>query len=178
MFGSVTNKEGNWQRAETLLDRARPGDFNQAMMDLGATVCTPRAPQCLLCPLYKWCQTRGADSPGPQPARNRKQVRYAWARRGEAILLVQRPADAKRMAGMWELPERATAPAEESLAKFRHSITDTDYEVSVVTASPDRIRSLDGDARWFTRKQWQKLALTGLTRKILHKLTPGAPLAG
>src|SRR5271155_6009738 len=59
MFGTSGNREGNWQRAEALLDRARPGDFNQAMMELGATICTPRAPQCLVCPLITWCATRG-----------------------------------------------------------------------------------------------------------------------
>ena len=44
VFGRADKRERNWQRAEALLDRARPGDFNQAMMELGATICTPRAP--------------------------------------------------------------------------------------------------------------------------------------
>ena len=140
-------------------------------MELGATVCTPRAPQCLLCPLYKWCHSRGADVRKPQPARKRKQLHYALARQGDSVLLVQRPADAVRMAKMWELPEtNADTPADKILAKFRHSITDTDYEVSVVQAPAALIRTLDGGARWFSRKQWRKLALTGLTRKILRKL--------
>src|ERR1700678_561123 len=46
-----------WQQAEALLDRKRAGDFNQAMMELGATICTPRAPQCLICPVHSFCQT-------------------------------------------------------------------------------------------------------------------------
>jgi len=172
MFGRAEGRESAWQRAETLLDSARPGDFNQAMMELGATMCTPRAPQCLLCPLYRWCESRGADAPKPQPARKRRQIHYALARKGESVLLVQRPLGAKRMAGMWELPELPAAPAEEPLAKFRHSITDTDYDVSVVPASANLVQSRDGNARWFTRKQWPKLALTGLTRKMLCKLAP------
>jgi A/G-specific adenine glycosylase len=173
VFGPIASREGNWQQAEALLDRARPGDFNQAMMELGATVCTPRTPQCLLCPLYKWCLSRGADAPDLQLARKRKQVRYALARKGDSVLLVQRATDAKRMASMWELPETSTTnPADELLAKVRHSITDTDYDVSIVPASPALVRNLDGNARWFTRKQWQKLALTGLTRKLLCKLVP------
>ena len=45
--------------ASTLVDPRRPGDFNQAMMELGATVCTPRNPQCLVCPLATECRTRG-----------------------------------------------------------------------------------------------------------------------
>src|ERR1035438_1163246 len=50
LFGRTQGRESAWQQAEALLDRARPGAFNQAMMELGATLCTPRAPQCLLCP--------------------------------------------------------------------------------------------------------------------------------
>jgi A/G-specific adenine glycosylase len=172
MFGRSEGRETAWQQAEALLDRARPGDFNQAMMELGATICTPRAPQCLLCPLSAWCESRGVDPPKPQPKRKRRQVHYAFANKGRSILLVQRPLDAKRMAGMWELPELPTDPAIAPLAKFRHSITDTDYDVSVVTAPAAFVESLDGNARWFARKQWQKLPLTGLTRKVLHKLVP------
>ena len=72
---------------------------------------------------------------------------------------------------MWELPETGPSnPAENILAKFRHSITDTDYEVSIVPAPPTFVRSLNSNARWFTRKECQKLPLTGLTRKVLRKL--------
>ena len=173
VLGPAGNREGNWQRAGALLDRARPGDFNQAMMELGATICTPRAPRCLLCPVYTWCRSRGAEEPRPQAPRKRKQLHYALARKHDSVLLVQRSSDAVRMAGMWELPEASAAGAAESvLAKFRHSITDTDYAVSVVPASHTLVRTLDGSARWFTRTQWRKLPLTGLTCKILRKLAP------
>jgi len=173
LFGGSAGREVVWQQAEALLDRASPGDFNQAMMELGATVCAPRAPQCLLCPLYKWCRSRGADAHEARPKRKRKQAHYMLARKGDSVLLVQRPAGLSRMAGMWELPEANSAPRTEAvLAKFRHSITDTDYDVSVVQAPSSLIQSLDGNVRWFTRKQWQKTALTGLTRKVLRKLAP------
>ncbi len=171
VFGRSDGREESWRQAEALLDRIRPGDFNQAMMELGATVCTPRAPQCPFCPLYKWCLTRGADSSKPQPARKRKQAHYALALKGNSVLLVQRPAGVSLMAGMWELPEaNSDRNAEEALAQFRHSITDTDYEVFVMQAPPGLIQSLDGNARWFKRRQWERLALTGLTRKVLRKL--------
>jgi adenine-specific DNA glycosylase len=64
------------------------------------------------------------------------------------------------------------------LAKFRHSITDTDYEVSVVHAPAALVRALNGNARWVTRKQLQKLALTGLARKVLRKLVAESPIRG
>ena len=170
LFGAKLGRETAWEQAEALLEPARPGDFNQAMMDLGATVCTPRSPQCLVCPLVAWCATRGAEPAAAKAARKRRAVFYALARRGDSILLVQRPLDAKHMAGMWELPELAANPAGEPLAKFRHSITDTDYAVMVVAASAAIIRSFGGNGRWFSRKQWSSLALTGLTRKVLGKL--------
>jgi A/G-specific adenine glycosylase len=170
MFGRVGRTEEHWQRAEGLLDGARPGDFNQAMMELGATVCTPRAPHCLICPLNRWCQSRGAEVPKSQPSRKRQQLHYALACRHDSILLVQRPADAKRMAGMWELPEMSAGLSEQPLAKFRHSITDTAYEVAIHRATEALIQSRNGNARWCSRSQWQKLALTGLTRKVLRKL--------
>ena len=176
LFGRTQGRESAWQQAESLLDRARPGDFNQAMMELGATICTPRAPKCLVCPVHDWCQSRGADAPIPQPARQRKQLHYALARKGDSVLLVQRPADSARMAGMWELPEISPVKSgTEILAKFRHSITDTDYEVSVLPAPAAMLRSLHRNARWFTRAQWKKLALTGLARKVLRKLAGESP---
>ena len=169
IFGTSENIEGNWQRAEALLDRSRPGDFNQATMELGATICTPRAPQCLICPLNHWCRSRGAEVAKPQPARRRRQLHYAFACDNGAILLVQRSLDAKRMGGMWELPEMADCN-DEPMATFRHSITDTDYVVAIHSAPAGIMRSLNGNGRWFSRKQWQKLALTGLTLKVLRKL--------
>jgi len=172
LFGKAPSKERNWQRAEILLDRRMPGDFNQAIMELGATVCTPRVPQCLVCPLITWCATRGAEQPKPQAARKRKQVHYAFATKGNCVLLVQRPNDAQRMASMWEIPEVVTGDKPTPLAMFRHSITNTDYEVVVSAASDKFVEGLDGKARWFTRRQWQKLPLTGLARKVLRRLAP------
>jgi A/G-specific adenine glycosylase len=95
-----------WIAAEGLLDRERPGDFNQAMMELGATVCTPRAPGCLSCPVVELCATRGELAGAAKTARQRKrEIHYALDWRDEAVFLVRRDRDARLMAGMWELPE-------------------------------------------------------------------------
>ena len=95
-----------WLSAEDLLDRERPGDFNQALMELGATVCTPRAPACLTCPVKELCATRGEmPAAGKAPRQKKREVHYALACRDGAVFLVQRPHDARLMAGMWELPE-------------------------------------------------------------------------
>jgi A/G-specific adenine glycosylase len=102
-----------WQTADGLLDRERPGDFNQAMMELGATVCTPRGPACLGCPVVEMCATRGEMAGSGKVARQKKRdIHYALdfregGRESSAVFLVQRPRDARLMAGMWELPELA-----------------------------------------------------------------------
>jgi A/G-specific adenine glycosylase len=177
VFGQDGSREAAWQRAEALLDHERPGDFNQAMMELGATICTPRTPQCLLCPLHGWCVSRSADAVRPQPPRKRKQLRCGLARKNGSVLLVQRKADASLMAGMWELPaipeEHVNGNA--AILKLRHSITDTDYQVSVLTVSPEDISRSGAKGTWFTRKQWARLPLTGLTRKILRRIEDESP---
>ena len=105
----------NWEQAQSLLASSRPGDFNQAMMELGATVCMPREPLCLACPVRKWCATRG-ESPraAPPPRQNKKEIwcvldcRKMECRNGggaEKVRLVQRPKKDSLMAGMWELPQ-------------------------------------------------------------------------
>src|SRR5271166_2247249 len=134
MFGRDAGSKNAWQRAAELLDRTRPGDFNQAMMEMGATICTPRAPQCTLCPLHAWCKSRGADDQRLQSPRKRKRLCYALARKGRAVLLVQRPETASLMAGMWELPKVTDSRRDGStpVLRLRHSITNTDYDVTVI----------------------------------------------
>jgi A/G-specific adenine glycosylase len=172
LSGEALGREAAWQRAESLLDRVRPGDFNQAMMELGATICTPRAPQCLLCPVNSFCATRGMEAPRPQAARKNQASYYALARRGDSVLLVQRPVDASLMAGMWELPQLTpeAVNGDAPLFRVRHSITDTDYHVSVFAISEEESKAMRDAARWFTTKQYGRLALTGLTRKILRRV--------
>ncbi len=164
-------RKAAWQQAQVLLDRARPGDFNQAMMELGATICTPRAPKCLLCPLNSSCQSRGAAGPLTAARRKSKELFYALAHKNGSVLLVRRDADASLMAGMWELP--ALSPEQVNgdapLLRLRHSITDTDYRVAVFAAAPEQLRESATDAKWFTAAQCARLPLTGLARKILRR---------
>jgi len=156
-----------WRAAENLLDRERPGDFNQAMMELGATVCTPRAPACLTCPVVDLCTTRGALAGTEKPARQKKrEIHYALSTRDGEVFLVQRPRDVSLMAGMWELPE-IPRPGDHPKPAFtvRHSITVTDYTVQVWRQS-----AADGTSgKWVAPSKLQKLAMTGLARKILRK---------
>jgi len=163
--GKAISGEQIWQHAENLLDGNRPGDFNQAMMELGATVCTPRAPACLTCPLVELCATRGELAGAEKKSRQvQREVHYALDRRNGSVFLTQRAADIRLMAGMWELPE-IPCPADhgEPFLTVKHSITVTDYTVHVWPVSA----KLDGE--WWPAHRLTKLALTGLARKILRK---------
>ncbi len=156
-----------WERAQALLGPKRPGDFNQAMMELGATICTPKSPQCLVCPITTFCATRGEQPPMKQAPRKRRQLIYALVEKPGAVFLVRRAADARLMAAMWELPQLTEAPADAApIARLRHSITDTDYQVSVFRLPELAV----ADSEWFTPQQWNRMALTGLARKILRKV--------
>ncbi len=167
LFGRTPGSATAWQQAELLLDREHPGEFNQAMMELGATVCTPQAPQCLRCPLSAFCKTRGVQPSRVPKARKDKEAYYALVRKPGSVLLVQRPANSSLMAGMWELPLASElVNGDKPLLRLRHSITDTDYRVSVFEQPND----LASGGRWFSSQQWERLPLTGLARKILRRL--------
>ncbi len=112
-----------WALAESLLARRRPGDWNQAMMELGATICLPRQPQCGVCPLKRWCKSSpragGRDQFArvgyPAPRRKfHKDEAYLLARRPGSVYLVRRALRAKVMAGMWELPRLPLRPPDGS----------------------------------------------------------------
>jgi len=112
-----------WQAAGDSLDRRRPGDFNQAMMDLGATVCTPRAPACLMCPVVELCAARGelASHPAAVP-QNKREIHYALDCREGKVFLVQRAQDVSLMPGMWELPEMAAPTSKAKATSDKGSI--------------------------------------------------------
>ncbi len=156
-----------WNAANALLDTRRPGDFNQAMMELGAVVCTPRNPACLACPVIELCATRGELAAATRPApRKKREIHYSLDSRKGEVFLVQRSRDASLMAGMWELPElTALNRATGAILTLQHSITVTDYTVCVWrTRVPSRIVG-----KWFPVQRLGRVALTGLALKILRK---------
>jgi A/G-specific adenine glycosylase len=106
-----------WQVAESILPRQRVGEFNQALMELGALICTPAAPQCGSCPLAAACVTRQLGLQDQIPARGSRPEVVAVREsavvvcRGPRVLLVQRPPHG-RWAGMWEFPHGELAPGD------------------------------------------------------------------
>ena len=131
--------------ASLLLDRENPGAFNQAMMELGATICAPKNPQCLLCPVAGLCQARAIGSQSSLPVKSLKTKSAPehrsvfWMEHGGSVLVWQRPPDSRLMPGFWELPEAAQLPLavpSQKLGSFRHAITFHDYRFEVWSAQP------------------------------------------
>ena len=160
--------------------RGDRGDFNQALMELGATVCTPRSPKCLLCPLSKGCLSvrRGTQAERPVKTAKEKlqvvQLSVAIVRRGGSVLMRRRPHGERIMPGFWELPQAEGPPARltelgltpgEKAGDFRHGITFRSfrgavYEAVVESAKPEGFR-------WITRGRRGVLPLTTITKKAL-----------
>lgn len=123
------------------------GDHNQAMMELGATICLPRAPLCLHCPVFDLCATRGEHLAVPRRKQRSRPAAYLLATRKVGartqVLLTRRAADASLMPGMLELPPLSmdavsAAKAPQPILRLRHSITDTNFYVEVFAQSGDR----------------------------------------
>lgn len=160
-------EEDYWQTAGKLLDRRRPGDFNQAMMELGALVCLPAQPLCHICPVAGLCASRGPTERRERPQRRKALLQYALARRNGSVLLRQRDRGSSLMPGMWELPEIVAGIRNETpLLTLRHSITSTDYSVLIFSTRGASAKT----GRWVPMHAAERLPLTGLTRKILRKL--------
>lgn len=154
-------------RVAGLTPAARPGDFAQAMMDLGATVCTPRRPACEACPLSALCAARATGTPEAFPVKAPKRARPTkfgtvfWLEARGAVLLVTRPPRgllggmSALPTGPWELahPGLADAPAETAWtvrpAAVRHGFTHFELVLDLAVARlPQAPPVADPGARW------------------------------
>ena len=124
-----------WQLAASLVPERTPGDFNQALMELGATICLPRTPDCQSCPLRRQCRAHLAGNAAGFPQASKRprvvQQRHVAAvvlRRGR-VLLAQLGQAARRWRGMWQFP-CAEADPDESVAAATRRILDHGLRVS------------------------------------------------
>ena len=153
-----------------------PGDHNQAMMELGATVCVPRGPLCLQCPVMELCRTRGAHVTAKREAQKWRRVAHLLLSRkgGSELLLERRDAEASLMAGMLELPPLTLNAVEgmEPMVRVKHSITNTNYEVEVFedAALKKEIPAANKALQWVSVDALNEVPLTGLARKVLVKV--------
>jgi A/G-specific adenine glycosylase len=164
------------ERAQEFLDPRQPGEFNQGAMELGATLCLPRRPQCGECPVARWCEARrlGTENELPVKLARRAAVEVrlevAVVERGEKpaqVLMQQRGNHLSLMPGFWELPEAGALwlTRREPVGEFHHAITHHDYTVTVVRG---RLRGgAPEHCEWISKDQLGRLPLATITRKAL-----------
>jgi A/G-specific adenine glycosylase len=156
------------------------GDHNQAMMELGATICLPRSPLCLQCPVYDVCETRGEHKTGARGRQTSRPAAFLLVTRkqgaGTEVLLERRNAKASLMPGMVELPALPldATLGREPLLTVRHSITNTNYYVSVYADGDgllaQQVPAKEESLMWWGVARLGQLPLTGLARKILKRV--------
>ena len=116
-----------WEEAARLVRGRSPGDLNQSLMELGATLCTPRKPACPRCPARGVCAARASGDPESLPVNgSRPRVRgmeavAAWIERRGRALLVRRP-EGGLLGGLWDLPGAELTPAERPAAGLRRAL--------------------------------------------------------
>lgn len=190
--GQVAVERRLWALAEHYTPTERAGDFTQVMMDLGATLCTRKAPACLLCPLVQWCEAhrfgRETDFPTPKP---RKQVPTRHTQMlmlcndNDEVLLEQRPAEGI-WGGLWSFPQFDEAKAvsdwiasssvvvqsQERWAVLTHVFSHFKLEITPVKVvchgadTPNMFPS----ARWVSRHDLQGIGLSAPVKTLLTKL--------
>ncbi len=166
-------------RAAELVDPKRPGDFNQAMMELGATVCRKGGPDCGRCPLAGWCDAKAKGDAATLPrfvSKERKEavVDRALVMRAGKVLLRRNPAAARRLAGMAEIPVVSSvglAPDGEPALVRRRTIGAVTYEEKLhafePTAADLRRWARDTELEWVDAAGLGGAALSGPHRRWL-----------
>ncbi len=191
LFAVADPLPGAKSQVRALTDRITPdkraGDFAQAMMDLGATICTPRNPRCLLCPLVEACAARRAGTPEAFPFKAKKRARpvrhgtFFWLEADGAVLLVRRP-DKGLLGGMRALPTGpwtdsppglvdAPVAAEWTLrnAAIRHVFTH--FELNAVLATATLARHIGAVAgEWWPIARLDEAGLPRLFAKAVEAM--------
>jgi A/G-specific adenine glycosylase len=179
--------------AEALLNRTASGDHNQAMMELGATVCLRQNPQCSTCPVSAFCAAQRAGDPAQYPRLKPKQIEQRAVTRvwclQEGQLLLHRTADgARRLAQLYELPTPAHIGLTEAAAargalllKKKRGITRFQITESI-NAAPAPRGKLAAGLRWVPVTDLASLALSGPHRRwvaeLLHSREPKSAKTG
>ena len=162
------------EKAGELLDPRRPGDFNQALMELGATLCSPRDPQCVRCPWRSSCAAFAQNVQRQLPVKQagrapvRIHLRLLLIEKGGRVLMRPRSESDRRLAGFWELPEAAELPEARVIAsagEFRHSITHHNYSVEVTRASVSR---KPRGYRWVSWGEMFTIPVSTMSRKAFR----------
>lgn len=172
-IGSARTRQRFRDIAQAWLDVRRPGPFNQAMMELGATICLPKNPSCAECPLAAGCGARVAGTVAQLPIKLRRiapiklEGTLLIVRYEGKTLLRRRAASESRMAGFWDLPSPADLPGARivrKLGEIRHTITHHRYTLTVALAET---RAAKSPFRWFDSAELEGVPLSTTARKAL-----------
>jgi A/G-specific adenine glycosylase len=166
-----------WKRAGPLVPRSSPGDWNQALMELGATVCTPDSPSCGACPVSKDCVAfkKGLQDKLPLPEKRRAPtpVRWTclWIERAGKVLLWRRSEKERLLKNLWGLPEAGRVPAApgKKLAAVSHSITHHALTVELREAALEPGAKLPPEARWIPKSEAGDHLVSSLWLKLLER---------
>jgi len=162
---------------EFLGARAKPGEHNQAVMELGATVCTPQNPACLICPLMNDCIARQKGLIDERPIKKPRRQNEDWiwemyiAQRGDKIALTQE-SRIPWLKGLWLLPGKATPLKSEAAPKsysFKHQITHHRIFVQLKSVPASRLPT-SIEVKWVPKKNLQKHGLSSVVKKALALL--------
>jgi len=165
--------------ADRFLDRRDPGGHNQAMMELGATICLPRKPLCLLCPLKRDCLGRAHAEEFPVKTRV-AQVKWletvAILQHGDRFYCEHVP-EGKPWHGLWKFPDfdPARMIAGEEIARRRYGITKYAVTMRVISAKWKRRAPVSASVRYLTMDEMTALAFAAPHRKIAKFLNLGHP---
>ena len=185
-----------WRRAEEILPRSRTGDFNSALMELGATVCIPRSPQCLICPVHEHCEAfaAGVQERIPQAKKAKptpllERAIYCIQSNGR-WLIEQRPAKG-RWASMWQfvttapgdgggepLPVKVNGAAR--IGEVTHGLTHRRYrfDVHVCEACGEEAADAQRPRKWVTLEGLNEYPLPRPHLKVVQMLRDRAPANG
>jgi len=168
-----------WQFAEDLVPNSDPGEFNQALMELGALVCTPANPRCEVCPMRHVCVARAQGLVDQLPNRGRPQMTEcvvasaALVRRNGSLLMQRRP-ERGLLAGMWELPTlgRGRFRKGKQLLELRHAITNRRITLRVFECQcGSALQSKrTGELRWVSATELKRLSLSSAHRRAIAKI--------
>ncbi len=202
VYARVFRLEGNlkgsagkrrvWDLARRMLDKRLPGDFNQALMELGATLCTPVAPRCPHCPVAPFCRALRAGDPEsyPRTLKRKRAVRVFMAAslcvRNSRVLIRKRPKDARWLSGMWEFPSAEAGTMKEAKERLSDELgrplearpvtamehTITHHRIHLGLYRVPSVRGLAG--RWVSMRELERFPFSAAQGRLRARVLSNA----
>ena len=171
-----------WDRAEKIVSPDAPGDWNQALMELGATVCAPTSPNCGACPLAANCAAKAKSLqekiPSPEIRKELIAVRWTvlWIERGGKVLLWRRDSNERLLKNLWGLPEASRVPAVagEKISSASQTITHHAVRVDLRSGILKPNAKPPAQARWVATATISNYLVASLWTKLIPRIETAA----